>query len=54
MIRQEVECREPVRPDWAVARGRMWPISIPLPSFVKRKELSERLSASVCVAMCEF
>lgn len=49
-IRQEAERREPVRRDWAVARGRMWPISIPPLSFVKRKELSKALSASPCVA----
>lgn len=51
VIRQEAECREPVRPDWPVARGRMWPISIPPLSFVKRKELSKRLSA-FCVCCC--
>lgn len=46
VIRREVDCREPVVPDRAVARGRMWPICIPLLSFVKKKELSKRVSAS--------
>lgn len=43
-----------VGPDWAVAVGGMWAISIPLLSSVKRQELSKRLSVCecVCVPVC--
>ena len=50
--RRDGSHREPVGPDWAVAVGGMWAISIPLMSSVKRQELSKWMSVCVCMCVC--
>ena len=52
-MRLEEVYRELVGPDWAVAVGGMWAISIPLLSSVKRQELSKCVFAlCVSVGLC--